>query len=382
MATSATRPGASGGRVLVVLLGQTRAWELTAESLMSNVLDELGADLALCGGDRDDAPNPFYDRAKFNWRMAEPDDWGKLFDHDAGGPCWRVLMQPGGHLFGGIEDPEKPQQTTAALPLYFRKFLRESMERAGVTEAYDWLIVTRSDYLWPVPHPDPRYLSEGRIYALDGEEYGGVTDRHMLIPRRFVKRFLSVPDPIFSDPKGLKRRLDRRSAMQQWPFLNLERFLAARLIDLGLWRRVRFLPYVPVLVRPKEGFTGWSEGEFDEQLGLYVKYPTERERSQISQGFITDQDSWGRYLAPIRGAAARRRLKRAYRERGLYERPFARREMPVRAYRWIRWTLSDRLPEGPAPPIGRLLRKLPWMSALLDARLRRIRRRSVRREGS
>jgi hypothetical protein len=364
-----------------VLLGQTRAWELTADSFMSNVLDELGADLALCGDDRGETPNPFYERAKFNWRMAQPTDWGEVFDRDAGGAHWRVLMQPGGHLFGGVEDPERPQETTAALPLYFRKFLRESMERAGVTRAYDWLIVTRSDFLWPVPHPDLSHLSERRIYVLDGEEYGGVTDRHIVVPRRFVERFLSVPDPIFTDPEGLKARLDRRSAMQEWPFLNLERFLGARLIELGLWRRVRFLPYVPVLVRLKDGFTGWSTGVFDEELGLYVKYPTERERSKLSQGFVSDQDSWGRFLAPIRGAAARRRLRKAYRARGLYERPFSLIGMPVRAYRLVRWSYPRQVARLRAivPRVGRLLRRIPGMSRPLDARVRRMERRSPNR---
>ena len=35
-------------KVLVVLIGETRATELTAESFRANVLDALGADLALC----------------------------------------------------------------------------------------------------------------------------------------------------------------------------------------------------------------------------------------------------------------------------------------------------------------------------------------------
>ena len=38
-------------RVLVILLCETRAWELTAEPFRHNVLDALGADLALCVAD-------------------------------------------------------------------------------------------------------------------------------------------------------------------------------------------------------------------------------------------------------------------------------------------------------------------------------------------
>jgi hypothetical protein len=151
---------------------------------------------------------------------------------------------------------------------------------------------------------------------------------------------------------------------QGWPFLNIERFLAARLRELGLWRYVRFLPYVPFTVRAEGGPTAWTVGVYDEALRLYVKYPAERERSEISRSFVCDQESWGRYLAPVGGARSRWRLMRAYRERGLYERPFPLREVHLRVGRRLR--------------IGRLLRKVPGMARLLDARLRRIHRRALR----
>jgi hypothetical protein len=381
-------PGDGTTRTLVVILGQTRAWELTVDSFISNVLDELGADLALCGGDRDERGNPFYERAKFVWQTPEPDDWAEVYDRTVGDSSWRVLLSgtPSENLFGGIKDTEKPQVGMGALQMYIRRFLRESLERAGITEAYDWLVVTRSDFLWPLPHPDLRYLSKRRIYVLDGEHYGGVSDRHVIVPRRHVKRFLRVPDPVFTDPERLRRQLDRRSAAQDWPFLNPERFLAARLKDLGLWRRVRFLPYVPFLVRPPGGPTAWSVGEFDEERGYYVKYPTELERSELSNRFIRDQESWERYLAPIRGARRRRQLKRIYRERGLYERPYPLREIHIRALRGVLWAAprlrsrmreeANRVRAKVVPQIGTQLRKIPGLSKVLDARLRWIRRRA------
>jgi hypothetical protein len=383
MAKPGRRGGAADDRILVVVLGQTRAWELTFESFTANLLDQLGADLALCGGDRDERENPFYERAKYVWRTPEPDDWAEVYDRTVGDSSWRVLLsaRPAENLFGGIKDTEKPQEGSGALLMYSRRFLGESLERAGITEAYDWLIVTRSDFLWPLPHPDPRLLSDRRIYVFDGEQWGGVSDRHFVVPRRHVKRFLRVPDPVFTDPERLRRQLDRRKAAQDWGFLNIERFWAARLKDLGLWRTVRFLPYVPFLVRAPGGSATWSKGVFDEELGYYVKYPAERELSQITQALVRDQESWRAYLAPVRGALKRHRLRTAYRERGLYERPFPLRELPIRAFRIARWSTRphQRALQRAVVRIGKGLRRVPWMRTLLDSRVRHIERRAERR---
>ncbi len=356
-------------RVLVAVMAETRAWEITAESFFSNVIEVLDADLALCVGDHE-SPNPLYERATFLWRVPEPDDWGELYDRQAGSSRWRTLLTPGSFLLGGIEDPEIHEPGSGAIVLYFRQFLKESIERAGIADDYDWLIVTRSDLVWPIPHPSTRFLSGRHIYALDGEGYGGVGDRHLIVPRRHLSRFLEVPDPIFSEPERLKRKLARRSVSQDWPFLNPERFLAARLKDLGLSRHVRFLPYVPYAIRLPGGSTRWSKGVFDEEYGYYVKYPPELERSRIAQRFVYDQKSWGRYLAPIRGAPLRRELRAAYRERDLYERPFPLREVHVRAARRLRRFAA------------RALRRIPGVAPLLDARIRRIRRRAERRAAS
>ena len=197
-------------------MAETRAWELTLESFDSNVLEVLDADLALCVGDHEE-PNPLYERARYVWRAEEPDDWGELYDRKAGGSGWRVLLKPGAQLLGGIEGPGVEESGSGAIVLYYRQFLRESIDRAGLIDDYDWLILTRSDLLWPVAHPATAVLSNRHIYALDGEQYGGVGDRHLIVPRRHLRRFLEVPDPIFSDPGRLSRAIERRSAAQDWP---------------------------------------------------------------------------------------------------------------------------------------------------------------------
>jgi FkbM family methyltransferase len=368
-------------KILVALIGETRAWELTAERFCSNVLDPLGADLALCGR-AGEAPNPFYDRAKYIWNYAESGDWAVDYDLAVGSSDWRTLLEiQGGHFLGGLGDEQYPQIASGGILYFYRSLLGRSMEDAGVTDHYDWVVVSRSDLLWPREHPHPRYLSPRRIYTLDGEQYGGMTDRHTIVPRRYVKQFLGLTDPVFDDPKGLKQRMEQAMEEERWSLFNAERFLAWRLKELGLWRRVSYVPYVPFAVRTPDGPTSWSTGIFDEGEGYFIKYPTEKKRSDIAAEFVNDEESWRAYLAPLRGAGKRRRLKRAYREQNLYERAFPRRAPLVRAYETSRARIA-RAVHGArsvisvvASQVGRPVRKIPGMSAVLDARVRRIRRR-------
>ncbi|HKH22942.1 MAG TPA: hypothetical protein VKA88_04915 [Solirubrobacterales bacterium] len=367
-------------RVLVVLLCETRAWKLTARSLAGRVLDPLHADLALCIGDRE-PPNPLHERAKFIWRAAEQDDWGDAYDAVAGHDRWRVLLKPRAQVFGGIRNPDAQEVGSGAIVLFFRHFLRESLEQARLLEAYDWVVITRSDLFWPVEHPSTPLLSNRQIYALDGEGYGGVGDRHFVVPQRHLRRFLSITAPIFDEPERLRRRLDRRSVAHDWPIMNVERLLAVRLKELGLWRAVRFLPYAPYAVRAASDATRWSEGVFDEEHGCYIKYPTELERSRIAQCFVGGQDSWREYLAPIRGLHKRRALRHAYRERGLFERPFRIGELHLRAARRGRHLAIKQRErrQKMIVEIGRALRRTPRIASMLDARVRRIERRAERR---
>ena len=63
-------------RVLVVIIGEARAHELTFALFKQNVLDPIGADLALCVGSprQQDDDNPFYAHAKHVWEFPEPTD--------------------------------------------------------------------------------------------------------------------------------------------------------------------------------------------------------------------------------------------------------------------------------------------------------------------
>ena len=67
-------------RTLVCVLAETRSWKTTWPSFKMNVLDKLGADLALCIGAHEtyDRSNPFWQSARYRWTSIEYGDYVTL----------------------------------------------------------------------------------------------------------------------------------------------------------------------------------------------------------------------------------------------------------------------------------------------------------------
>ena len=100
-------------RVLVCLLASTRGHELAFPSFKRQVLDELGADLALAVAidENYDYSNRYWQHAKYRWAAPDFRDYGEAFDwvqsrlcrqHNLAPPDWRVILQVKGIWQGGI----------------------------------------------------------------------------------------------------------------------------------------------------------------------------------------------------------------------------------------------------------------------------------------
>jgi hypothetical protein len=286
--------------VLVVVLCETRAWEITAAEFFRNVIKPLDADLALCVGNSErEVDNPFYDEAEYVWKYPEPEDWGDAFEEVAGNRDWEVLLSVHELFFGGIQHETNQNSGSGAIIMFFRYFLAMNFNEKNLIEKYDWLIVTRSDFRWPSVHPLLEYLDEDFLYALDGEQWGGVSDRYIAIPRKLIPSYFQIVEPLFSDPVNLAKKLKDLidSELPDDKYMNPEKFLAFRMKELKLWRRLRWLPYIPFAVRLEGGHTRWSQGVLDESLGYFVMYSGEYSRSMVVSEFIRDQSDWKKYFA-------------------------------------------------------------------------------------
>jgi hypothetical protein len=279
-------------KTLVIVLGQARADRLTWPSFQKYVLHELEADLALCIGEspENNESNFYWANSKFNWVVPEYDDFGEGFDQiqsDRYGEItdWRAVLKVKDQWLGGIKGPEA-HPGSAGLLVYFKAKLYEILVKENIIDRYDRFVITRSDFIWEMPHPKIERLDPSGIWIPYGEFYWGVTDRHVILSREYLKGYLDLIDPILKDtPKLIHNML----AFNPKPNWNHEQYILFHLKSLNLARRIRFLPYMMYSVREKSTPTRWSQGEFDPSLGFFVKYPAEKTRAELTKKYLVDR---------------------------------------------------------------------------------------------
>jgi len=275
-------------RTLVVILCQTREMERTFEGMKRYLLGPTEADLGLCvaGGSEDMRAIAKRYGAKHTWSFTEPADWDCAFSAMAGEKDWSILQQfkPESGLFGGMGN----LPGSGAIIMYFREYFRRRMVQEKILGEYDWLIFTRSDFQWVTEHPHPKWLNPEHLYHMDGEKYGGVSDRHSVVHRNHFSEFLSVSEPIFADPAKLMEELLQSNGKVENP----ETFIAWRLERLGLAEKIRFFPYCAYAIRSEGGTSRWRGGKWNQTLGCYIKYPTEYLLARSSARCFRNQQDW------------------------------------------------------------------------------------------
>ena len=237
MASTLGPPAAAGAiRTLVVLLSETRSWDLTWDRFEAHLLRPLSAELALCVHVSDNrthghAANPFYRRASFIWVFHQPNNFSEAFDqafdherrvHAYPHTSWRELLgvksdHNTGSWLGGVagatilKEDGLGQIGYSGGELYARWVLVQHL--ATVLHRYARVVLTRSDTLFCAPHPPVDF---DHIWIPRGEEdWFGLTDRHAVFPARVALQGISMLTLLFRDPKGYaaKMKADRRGEL-------------------------------------------------------------------------------------------------------------------------------------------------------------------------
>lgn len=282
-------------RTLVCIINQTRAHEITWPGFKRFVLDETGADLAVCvgvGPDYDHT-NPFYANAQHRWTIEEPEDYGNVYDMAArilGSTAdWRRLMEVPSQWLGGVKGPHA-HPASAGIGIFYRWFLLHNLRESGALDAYDRFIVTRSDYYYVCPHPPLPLLDSRYFWVPDGEDYQGIVDRYGLFNRADVEAGLNFLEHIVREPDELYRRM---SWYRNW---NPERCLRMHLERFGVAHRLRRFPFFMFAARGDSDTSTWTMGDYDPALNCYVKYPAEHERAMRAQGRFRSAQDWTAFL--------------------------------------------------------------------------------------
>lgn len=285
-------------KTLVIVICQTRAHKTVWNSFQQNVLNTLGADLALCVSKSSESDS-FREHAKYIWEYDDFSNWADAFDmvhNELGGtqPWRQVLDVDVGRdscLFGGIR--HRNTIGSGAVLLYYRWRALENIRRLGLTAEYDWFIVTRSDYMYPVPHVPLDMLSQDSVWIPDGEKYGGVTDRHLICPSVFIERSIDMLRYILLHPNDMlveyKRWLNGKGA-------NPETFIAFYLQRQQV--PVRFVPYFMYTIRELDenpNLTQYGRAGHARYLSTNygIKYPDEKVKADALR--ITSSSDWRVY---------------------------------------------------------------------------------------
>jgi hypothetical protein len=269
-------------RTLVVILGDTRATELTFDNFKKNVIDELHADLCLCLCVKSDYnyDNPFYKLSKFNFLYDEPDDFGYAFDYayniirkTEDVLDWRPYMSLDNNFFGGVKHNNVLVPGGAGIVLFLRWFLLKNLRERGILSQYNRFVITRSDFIYLLPHPKLEYLDNSCVWFPNGEHHHGYTDRHAVLSSKNIETYLDIfTHMVIKKNKYYEKMLTDKAH-------NIECLIKFHLKQKNMLDNVKEFPYVMYLIRSKNGPTRWCTGVYNRELDYYIKYMAEYQSS-------------------------------------------------------------------------------------------------------
>lgn len=193
---------------------------------------------------------------------------------------WREFLKVKDQFLGGIKDQVDQHSGSAGILIFFRWFLLKNLIDHNLIEKYDRFVITRSDYIYQLPHPKLEILDPSNIWIPNGEHYNGFTDRHVVLSKNTVEPYLNILNNF------VLRSNEFFSQMKPKNDWNLEQVIKFNLEKNNSLHLVWHFPYIMYSVRNLNGTTRWSQGYYFSHLNYFVKYLSEYdESSRLSQEF-------------------------------------------------------------------------------------------------
>jgi hypothetical protein len=197
-------------------------------------------------------------------------------------------------------------------------------------------------------------LDRAAIWLPDGEDYGGLNDRHLVASRADIVNCLNIIEDMLLYLVELCEEMKHQPGYYHW---NTELVLAHHFKRKGLFDKVKRFPYVMYMARQvsDEGST-FSRGRYEAAVGHYVKYRKEYRSASAYATVIRTRADWEargwQQFDPTRAAFAPvplpRRLRYAWESLYFWIRSALRR--PGRVRRLVRF--FKRSLSGPAGTVS------------------------------
>lgn len=291
-------------KTLVIILAETRGHDLTWENNVQNFIGPLNADLSLCVGYRegyDRLKDPFYKNAKYTIEYNEPKDYSEAYNiaakfYGKEKDSWRKILQVKDQLFGGIKDLHNEHRGAGGLLIFYRWLFIHTFPQSKLDD-YDRFIITRSDFFYKFTHIPLGCLDPHYIWIPEGENYGGITDRHMIVNRADLHSCLNFLEKIITDTDNLL--IEMTSMDTNW---NIEKFLMFQMKKNNLYSKIRIFPRSMFTVRGAHHTSRWDNDPklFLKEHNFYVKYIAEYYNTMLNYDRYTGcREDWNdmiRYL--------------------------------------------------------------------------------------
>lgn len=251
-------------KTLVILLGSARGGEETWRSFYKYLLNPLSADLALLFGKTENKTSSLYHQAKYLWEIDEYDDWWNYFRKYFSNTLFNIYKKNEIEgLGGGIQN----FRGSGAIIFALRHFLKTNFKNELLK--YDRIILTRSDFYYIDFHPN---LKNDFFYIVEGERYGGISDRHHIFPSSMIDKVLGINE-FLDDKKNYHYLIQKK--------LNPERALYECYKNNGLLTKIKFCKRVQFIVAKENESKRWSytKGFKFNSKTLLIKYQKEYYRA-------------------------------------------------------------------------------------------------------
>ena len=186
---------------------------------------------------------------------------------------WREFLKIKDQFLGGVKDSHNQHPGSAGILIFFRWFLLKNLIENDVINKYDRFVITRSDFIYRLPHIKIELMNENCIWIPDCEHYNGYTDRHVVLSKNNIEPYLNILNNLVLRSNEYFMKMKCHS---NW---NVERLIKFNFEQNNLLHLVKEFPYVMYSVRNINGNTRWSKGIYSKELGYYIKYQSEYDKS-------------------------------------------------------------------------------------------------------
>ncbi len=237
---------------LLVLAGLPRGGEDTWSSIYKFLLERHDADLAICCEKGLLKNTSLVKKADYIWDFEPFEDWSDYYKQNKLEKALNYLSK------GKNTGLENSGIAVFGLKHMILKNYIDVLNR------YDQIYYSRLDQLHIDYHPD---LDINYCWFVEGEDYGGINDRHFIFPSNLSKKILNVCEYINSE-KALSEIPDFPNCEAVWL-----KYLESNNID----KKIKRFKRTHFTVSKDGDFTRWRIDRYNLFLfkNLKIKYPSE-----------------------------------------------------------------------------------------------------------